>query len=289
MPPTEEGLLAVAALQKLTDTQAEEPTPAELAALELMIRMTRPAPLLHKGRPDNIRKIEQSEIFPAWAAFQDSIQPYSHAIGRIDRAGKSSAASQTVGTGFLISTTQLLTNKHVLMELSRGTGALQEGQGVVRFQWEDDSFAPDAPVPILGVIAVHATLDAVLLRVKDRSLSVTQQLPKISEAELSEETDVVVIGYPANDSERNPLFVRAIFGSQFEVLRALPGQLTDLHETGFSHDCSTLGGNSGSPVFSMATAMVIGLHRSGSFLWRNEAIGGRLISEFIKDHVGRER
>jgi hypothetical protein len=41
MPPNEEGKLAVAALEKLQDPALPEPTPAELAALELMIRITR--------------------------------------------------------------------------------------------------------------------------------------------------------------------------------------------------------------------------------------------------------
>jgi hypothetical protein len=44
MPPDREGLLAATALRKLQGTEEGEPTPAELAALELMIRMTRPAP-----------------------------------------------------------------------------------------------------------------------------------------------------------------------------------------------------------------------------------------------------
>ena len=38
------------------------------------------------------------------------------------------------------------------------------------------------------------------------------------------------------------------------------------------HDCSTLGGNSGSPVVDLETHQVIGLHFGGRFGVRNYAV-----------------
>lgn len=284
MPPNAEGRLAASALAKLTDDNGPDPTAAELSALELMIRMTRPAPLFHDGRPDDFNNAAIAGMFQGWSNFQTLIQPLAHAVGRVDRAA-TLAASETIGTGFLVTPELLMTNRHVLMELSRGTSLLQEGQGVVRFQWEDNSFVPDQPWPILGVAAVHASLDVVLLRLKAPAEARNRPLPRISEAALDSDVDVVVAGYPAKDEARNPLFIRTIFGAAFEVLRASPGQLTGFETSGFTHDCSTLGGNSGSPVFSMATAEVVGLHRSGAFLWRNQAVDGASIGAFLKAEV----
>jgi V8-like Glu-specific endopeptidase len=51
------------------------------------------------------------------------------------------------------------------------------------------------------------------------------------------------------------------------------------------HDCSTLGGNSGSPLFSLRTARVVGLHCEGYFMYRNEAIDGATLHAFVQPHL----
>jgi endonuclease G len=52
------------------------------------------------------------------------------------------------------------------------------------------------------------------------------------------------------------------------------------------HDCSTLGGNSGSPVLSLADASVVALHRDGYFTYRNEAVDGASLGAFV-DAMGQ--
>jgi S1-C subfamily serine protease len=189
--------------------------------------------------------------------------------------------SESIGTGFLVKPGLLLTNKHVLMKLSRGTGLLEPGQGVVRFQIETDDYSDDAPVSILKVAHVHPALDAALLSVDGPALEAAHPLPRISNAAPADQSDVVVAGYPARDSARNPLFIGVIFREEFDVLRTSPGQVCTIEPNGFTHDCSTLGGNSGSPVFDLKTADVVGLHRSGEFLWSNEAVDGPSLVAFI--------
>ena len=246
-----------------------------------MIRMTRPAPLVQQGRPGDIDKVEQKEVFPHWDVFQNAFRPFAHAIGRVDRASVSLAQSESIGTGFLVKNGLLMTNKHVLMDLSRGTGLLEPGQGVVRFQVEFGDFSPDAPVRILKVASVHPTLDVALLSVETLPLPAGSAMPRLSTAAPSSQADVVVAGFPQNDPARNPLFIGAIFGPDFGVLRVAPGQIASLEASGFTHDCSTLGGNSGSPVFDLHTADVVGLHRGGAFLWTNEAVDGPSLAGFV--------
>lgn len=287
MPPDEQGRLATAALRKLEGLEVGDPTAAELAALELMIRMTRPAPLVHQSIPDDFKRPEHSNIFPSWSSFRSAAKPFLPTIGRIDTAGPSLGASTTVGTGFLVGSGLLMTNKHVLDELSRGTGMLESGQGVVRFQIEDNSFDEDRPRKITGVAGVHPAADAVLLAVEEASLGPVQPYPKLSTTR-KDDDEVVVAGYPSEMSDRNPLFVRSTFTTSLGVLRAAPGRISEISPDGFAHDCSTLGGNSGSPVFRMNTAEVIGLHTGGSFLWKNYAVDGAVLATFVNNRSGAQ-
>jgi V8-like Glu-specific endopeptidase len=275
MPPTEEGRRAVEALRKLK--KGDEPSPPELAALELFIRMTRPAPLVRNGKPDDLPRAEHLDAFRDWKLFQQSFSNHASSVGRVDRAG-ALARSECVGTCFQIDDDRVLTNRHVLDHLSRGTMRLDKGMGVVRFQKEFGVFAADKPVAITGVDRVHPKLDAAVLRIERRALS--QALPWQKPAP-REDTDVVVVGYPAEDSSNNPLFIEQIYQNRYEVLRAAPGMIVEKHKDGFQHDCSTLQGNSGSPVLDLKTCRVVGLHTGGGFLWSNEAAAGKSLRDFV--------
>jgi hypothetical protein len=97
----------------------------------------------------------------------------------------------------------------------------------------------------------------------------------------AEEHRIVVIGYSAKDSSRNPFFSQSIFGGNFGYKRGALGEILDGGGTPiFYHDCSTLGGNSGSPVFSLATGKVIGIHSGGFFMYRNQALDGLALTKF---------
>jgi V8-like Glu-specific endopeptidase len=65
-----------------------------------------------------------------------------------------------------------------------------------------------------------------------------------------------------------------IFGDIFNVKRLQPGSLRNLFVWGktFKHDCSTLGGNSGSCVVDLETGRVIGLHFAGRYGRHNRAV-----------------
>jgi endonuclease G len=92
-----------------------------------------------------------------------------------------------------------------------------------------------------------------------------------------------VVGYPSEESRnRNPLFVDTIFGGKLSVKRLAPGEFIGSKRGALFHDCSTLGGNSGSPVVEMTTGAVVGLHRDGSFLARNEAVGTEVLGDFVR-------
>ena len=72
-----------------------------------------------------------------------------------------------------------------------------------------------------------------------------------------------------------------IFEKVYGVKRLQPGMIrgvTDLESIEYEkicllHDCSTLGGNSGSCVVDLDTNKIIGLHFDGDYLEVNKAIG----------------
>jgi V8-like Glu-specific endopeptidase len=256
----------------------EEPTPTQLAALELAIRTMRPAPLSKNGELPELED-EVASNFVDWEGFRSSVKPFLYAIGRIDLAPE-----KGVGTGFLISKNLLVTNKHVLDVLSYGTNRLERGQAIVRFREEYNS-RTEKPVAIIEAVAVHPTLDMSLLRIEDRTFGDGRLPLTVETAEMKTGQAVVAIGYPFEDKVRNPLFVSALFGDRFGVKRAAPGEIVGTASESIFHDCSTLGGNSGSPVLSMDKARVVGIHRDGFFMYRNEAVNGKSLSDFVAPHL----
>ena len=80
---------------------------------------------------------------------------------------------------------------------------------------------------------------------------------------------IVVIGFPNQDDTAEFDERKDVFQHTFDVKRLQPGYLTrvlthhaDRVEVG--HDCSTLRGNSGSPIIDLDTNQVIGVHVRGS-------------------------
>jgi S1-C subfamily serine protease len=268
---------AQAALDVLSNGEGAEPTPEQLQALEKAIRIMRPSLLSRSGQLPELEP-DTAPIFPAWPAFSAAITPYMFTIGRIDLTG-----GRSIGTGFLVASNLLVTNTHVLDELSFGTRRLQKGQARVRFREEHNS-PTEASVDIVNVVAVHPSLDMALLAVESELLAGRPVLP-IDTAEIQPGEDVVAIGYPFDDKVRNPLFVGAVFGNQFGVKRAAPGEIIKTVPNALFHDCSTLGGNSGSPIISMASNRVIGIHHTGFFTYRNEALNGQALASFVSAHL----
>jgi hypothetical protein len=98
--------------------------------------------------------------------------------------------------------------------------------------------------------------------------------------------DVYLVGYPwtDNDGATPAATLTAIFGGIFKVKRLQPGAYGANFDKSFafSHDISTLGGNSGSFVVDLASNSVIGLHFRGKYklsnyalqLWRLSGVAG---------------
>jgi len=271
--------LAQAGMEALRKGQV--PSPAQVAALETVVKALRPSILSQRALLDALPAYQNypTGSVDQWNAFRKAAKPYLYSVGRIDKVDGN--ATSPFATGFVVGPGVLVTNTHVLDAISANSRLLQKGQAVIFFG-QEFGVVPDPPaVAITGVIAVHPQLDISLLSIEDQARAPWQ----IDDQPTQKTKRVVAIGYPQDDP-RSPVFRDVIFGDRFLVKRGAPGEVRGIAANSIYHDCSTLGGNSGSPLVDMDTCKVVGLHRDGPlFLFRNEAVDGGSLAAFLKLYV----
>lgn len=269
--------LARQALKLLS--KGDAPSASQVGALELALAMTRPVPLARGSTFEDLDD-ESAKVFQDWPAFQQSVRPYAYSVVRIDRRGAFRGPYGAIGTGFLVSDELLVTSRHVLDDLTYGTRVLEKGQAVVRFGGDSSLRNAEGHVEVLNVVAVHRSLDLALFKIARVELSKGRQPLSFADEAAAEGAPVVAVGYPYDDG-RNDLLVAALFNRRFKVKRAAPGIVMGLGPDRFYHDCSTLGGNSGSPLLSMQTAEVVGIHSEDRFTYHNKAVDLDALKEFV--------
>lgn len=204
-------------------------------------------------------------------------------VGRVEVRGHPEL--DWVGTGFLVAPDVMMTNRHVAAEFARRDGeswAFRGGRSCAFDLLEEAGNPADATFGVTEVIGIHDRddVDLALLRVSpttdDGAGALPSPLPLMaSRPDEVEGRPVYVVGYPAWDGRRNePEPMRRIFMDLYNVKRLQPGVTTRAvaPTAVLGHDCSTLGGNSGSPVIDLATHRVIGLHFGGRYGVGNTAV-----------------
>lgn len=267
--PDDDEMSALAAVARDKLRTNRIPTDEELAALRLDTIAQRPALRMVNGVPEELPPRSLQRL--GWDEFVATIGPLTASVGRID------SGAGSLGTGFLVQSRFIATNRHVALGLIEqstvGPGA------VIRFGLEDEAAIDLDTVPIRALAALHDTLDVALVELEDDGRQRTPLV--VSTSAPSKEQPVATIGYPFPDGDRNPLFVEDLFAPPMGVQRVAPGDIEDVVNGFVWHDCSTLGGNSGSPVLDRATGEVVGLHFDGSFLTTNKAVAASDLLAFL--------
>jgi S1-C subfamily serine protease len=260
--------------------KGEIPTPEQLTALEIVVRLMRPVVFSRNGELEDLPETPNQDLRPtelkdAWSSFKAIVRPYVGSIGRVE-----DAAGNHVGTGFVVGTGMIATNRHVLSVLTSGSEAFAPNSARIVFRQEIGQANRDGDTVLIArVVKVHPTLDMVLLGAE---IGTRQPLP-LSDVQPMPGERVAAIGYPGKDEANNPLFLTSVFDGKFGMKRAAIGEVLDgTEQPNVFHDCSTTQGNSGSPVFLISSGKVAGIHRSGYFMYRNEAV---MASEL--DRLGR--
>lgn len=219
------------------------------------------------------------------------IAPGIRAVGRIDVEG---CDVSWLGTGWLVGEDVIVTNRHVARVFARGNGAkfvfrqAIGGGGPMRAQVDylhEAGSAGSASFAIREVLHVEpdAGPDVAFLRV-DGDGSRTRIV--LAAERPQEDTEVAVIGYPARDSRvPDQDLMEGIFGDVYDCKRLAPGKVTGFDGSSILHDCSTLGGNSGSVVLDLATGEAVALHFSGTFLTANYAVPAADVRSLYERHV----
>lgn len=216
------------------------------------------------------------------------------AVGRIEISNHPRGV-QWLGSGWLIRNDVVVTNRHVADKFAE-----HAGNGTFRFLPGFDGTPMKSQVDFLeefGVDQNHefpvfeivhmekkSGPDIAFLRIKPIA---GQEMPApvdIEEGAIDAGQQVAVIGYPARDDFfPYPAIMDRIFNSRYDKKRLAPGLITESTSEGLLHDCSTLGGNSGGKVVSLATGKAVGLHFAGTLFKANHAVPMPVVLESLDD------
>ncbi|MEV6398999.1 serine protease [Streptomyces sp. NPDC051907] len=268
----------VSGLEKLAEGREDEISDDESFGLEAIV--------LLEGRP---AILVQNQDFASqqgdWAVLDGHRAAIRESIARVGRVEVSGHASlDWIGTAFLVAPDVVMTNRHVAAEFARGDGAgwtFQQGVSARVDLAEEYGVLPTDGGPafeVVEVLGIHEDVDMALLRVVPPPAGGTLPTPLAVAADAPPDLPghpVYCIGYPAYDGRRNePESMRRIFMDIYNVKRLQPGTATELatDRAVMKHDCSTLGGNSGSPVLDLMDHRVLGLHYGGRYAFGNYAV-----------------
>jgi len=216
---------------------------------------------------------------PLWqslnvAVTRSTIEGRLPSIGRVELTG---GGVPYVGTGFVVGEGLLMTNRHVAQAFATGLGVrnlkfkpdLRSGLNFGHAPLSD----PSATLEISAVVMIHPYWDMALLRVKGLPAQCKPLTLAVEDARDLSGQEICVVGYPAFDP-RNPASVQnQLFNDKYGTKRLQPGELKGAVSVASfgkmvnaaGHDCSTLGGNSGSCVIDLASGNVLALHFGGAY------------------------
>ncbi|GLR94000.1 endonuclease G [Bradyrhizobium liaoningense] len=205
-------------------------------------------------------------------------------VGRIGLPGN--RRFPYAGTGFVVGKGLLMTNRHVAEIFCRGLGTkfiefLPNAKADIDFLRELDGPPNPKTLAIRKTVMVHPYWDMAILQVDgleddhpvlEMSLQDARQLP--------EGYEIFVVGYPAFDPRNPASEQQKLYDGNYGIKRLQPGALHgSVNAASFgktvaaaAHDCSTLGGNSGSAMFDLTNGQVLGLHFGGQYHQKNYAV-----------------
>lgn len=254
---------------------------ADVVGIEAIIRRF--------GRPSLPVRNDSFEV-PASDTWKGRLYPtqsrLERAIRSVGRLEVPAIGIPHVGTAWMVAPDVAVTNRHVALTFAQQSGAAsftfrttpigQRFAAKLDFREEAAQTTP-FEVEVADILyiaeATPRAPDIAFLRV--RSLDGRPLPPPLPlyEAAITPGQVVAAIGYPAEDP-RNPYLDQArIFGGVFNVKRIAPGEVIGVHEPNvFSHDCTTLGGSSGSLIVDVSSGEALGLHYAGLYLEANYAL-----------------
>lgn len=229
----------------------------------------------------------------AWAGVLEprrgALEAVFPAVGRIDVAHH--PRRSWLGTGVLVAPRVVVTNRHVALEM-----AAREGEGwtfapglggqrvaaAIDFREEAGSTtAAEFPLEDVLDVANAGEPDLAFLHVADRP---GLPAPAPLGGAVAAQHAVAAVGYTSREPGMPPEveeILAGIFGNLYDVKRLAPGRVLRTDTASVAHDCSTQGGNSGSALLDIATALVAGIHFEGG-ISENLAVPAEVVRERLE-------
>ncbi|HWR72836.1 MAG TPA: DNA/RNA non-specific endonuclease [Nitrospirota bacterium] len=267
----------------------------EMPREEAMVQMhLRPSLLI---RNNKIEVPDSSEVRKRLMPCIGKLESRVPSVGRIEFQN---TEDRYFGTGWMISEDVIVTNRHVarLMASKKGKtimfrkNAMGETiEACIDFKEEyagKNVSPPEFEIPIEKVLFMTDNVpkqpDIAFIKIQKHP-KMPQPIP-ISDTPLKKDQFVSVIGYPAFDPGAiiSPSAASSVFNNIYKVKRCSPGEIMEYGKNAwyFYHDCTTLGGNSGSVVLDNRTGYAVGLHYMGEVEKENYAVKSTEILKYLK-------
>ena len=285
---------ATRAVARLASTDTVE-SPENFRRETIVLRAGRPVLAVREGVPVLEFEDAESEVWKdRLKTAAEVLQKPITAVGRIEVDNH--PWFKWVGTGWLVDGDIVVTNRHVAEEfVSRSRGSLTFTIGFDRvnpigcridlveeigreqaqeFTLSDALYVADAAGP-----------DVAFFRVRPSRTGTRPPLPvKLAGSPAPDGLLVATVGYPAKDHRvPDQALMRKIYGDVFDKKRLAPGQVVR-HERGvLQHDCTTLGGNSGSVVLDLRNGEAVALHFAGAYLRANYAVPAPVLTQLLRE------
>lgn len=209
-----------------------------------------------------LKIIDNDFVLPRTNFWSDKLEPYRSlikqiitAVGRVELRNHPEGYKY-VGTGWLVADDIIVTNRHVAETFAYQEGGvfvfdknLAEGKPIrANIDFREEFQAPtEEEFDITDVLYIEprSGSDIAFLKVK-RTGDTPRPFIPLAEEVPDAESKIAVIGYPAKDSQRNPLEpakLFEVFEDIYDVKRLQPGEIISKAalRSGvpvFTHDCS---------------------------------------------------
>jgi hypothetical protein len=235
-----------------------------------VIRYDRPAFLVRDGR------CVAPPADPWRAPLERHRERIERAIACVGRISSSELARRpALGTAWLVRPDVVVTNTHLARYLD---ARMRSGAMVATVDFIGEHGAPRRDVAAVSAVLYAADdVDLAFMRIGARA----PQTPRLLElADCRPGAAVCAIGFPAeNTAWYDAAEIARIFGGVFDVKRVAPGTVLAVTADRLDHDCTTLGGNSGSLLLELASGAAVGVHADGLPFVRNHAVPAGVVRE----------
>ena len=207
------------------------------------------------------------------------VEATARSVGRVETASRSDFPY--LGSAFVIAPGIVVTHDFIV-------SAARKDVSQLRFDFHDRPSASTGKFTGLEIVGTVRNGKLVFIRVSQRNdqgeaLPPPLKVETVEAGTLSTGRPLYVVGYPSHDPRMDRRLTQTLLGDLEGVKRVQPGFLLNWTASGPSidlrYDCTTSGGNGGSPAIDLETGRVLGIH------WGGSAETGKFATAFTRSLV----